>query len=303
MSFSLDQISPRPSQTAIVTGANTGLGYETALGLAKKEITVILACRNEQKAQQAQRDILDEVPDANIEIMLVDLSSLSSVRSFAQSFKQQFDKLDLLINNAGVMFPPYQQTEDGFELQFGVNHLGHFLLTSQLIDYMPDRPESRVVSLSSIAHRRGQIHFDDLQWQENYDKQDAYSQSKLACLMFGDELNRRLETSGKNILSVTAHPGISPTELGRHIPPLLWYIFKYFVGPFLTHPPEQGALPTLQAALDTNVTGGDYYGPQGFREMKGKPGPANRADVAQNEEVAKKLWKVSEELTDCEFEL
>jgi len=301
MSFSLDQISPKPSQTAIVTGANTGLGYETALGLAKKQIKVVMACRNEQKARQAKSDILSEVPEADLEIMIVDLASLESVRSFAQAFKKQFDKLDLLINNAGVMVPPYQKKEDGFELQFGVNHLGHFLLTAELIDHMPDRPESRIVPLASIAHKRGQIHFDDLQWEDNYDPQDAYAQSKLACLMFGDELNRRLKANGKDIRTVTAHPGVSLTELSRHMPSFLISILKYTVGPFLTHPPEKGALPTLQAALDHHLDGGEYLGPQGFREMTGKPGPAERSEVAQDQQTAEKLWEVSEELTDCRF--
>ncbi|MDZ7681073.1 MAG: oxidoreductase [Fodinibius sp.] len=301
MSFNLDQISPQPSQVAIVTGANTGLGYETAVGLAKKQIKVIMACRNEQKADQAKSDILSEVPDADLDIMIVDLASLQSVRAFASAFKQKYQKLDLLINNAGVMVPPYSKTEDGFELQLGVNHLGHFLLTAKLIDHIPDRPESRIVPLASIAHKRGKIHFDDLQWEEDYDRQDAYAQSKLACLMFGDELNRRLKAHGKDIRAVTAHPGVSLTELSRHMPSFLINILKYTVGPFLTHPPEKGALPTLQAALDPHLDGGEYLGPQGFREMTGKPGPAERSEIACNQQTAEKLWEVSEELTDCKF--
>lgn len=301
MSFSLDQVSPRPKTIAIVTGANTGLGYETALGLAKKQITVVMACRHQQKAERAKADILSELPDADLEIMILDLASMASIRSFANHFKSKFDKLDLLINNAGVMVPPYQKTEDGFELQFGVNYLGHFLLTALLIDQMPDRPESRVVSLASNAHKRGKIHFEDLQWEQEYSRQDAYAQSKLACLLFGDELDRRLKAEGKTIRSVSAHPGVSLTDLGRHIPSLLYGLLKYTVAPFFTHSPEKGALPTLKAALDTGVEGGEYFGPQGFREMTGEPGLASRAEAAKDEQTASKLWKVSEELTDCTF--
>lgn len=303
MSFSLEQIAPQPDKIAIVTGANTGLGYETTVGLAQKEIKVVMACRNRQKAEQAKSDIEDEVPGADLDILLLDLGNLDSVRSFAEQFKDQYEKLDLLINNAGVMIPPYQTTDDGFELQFGVNHLGHFLLTSLLIEHMPDRSESRIVSLASIAHKRGEIQFDDLQWEENYNRSAAYSQSKLACLMFGDELNRRLKENDMNIRSVIAHPGVSPTELSRHIPSFLNLLFEYLFAPLFTHPPQKGAQPTLQVALDPNIKGGDYYGPQGFREMKGEPGPAERSETARDQQVAKKLWEVSEELTNCQFEL
>jgi NAD(P)-dependent dehydrogenase (short-subunit alcohol dehydrogenase family) len=261
-----------------------------------------MACRNMDKAENAKNDILERVPDADLEIMELDLASLSSVRSFAEAFREKYDKLDLLINNAGVMVPPYSTTEDGFELQFGVNHLGHFLLAARLIDLMPDTSDSRIVSLSSIAHKRGSIHFDDLQWEEKYSRQGAYSQSKLACLMFADELNRKLKTEGKEMLSVAAHPGVSPTELSRHLPSWLTALFK-IIGPLFTHAPEKGAQPILKAALDTTVSGGDYYGPQGFREMKGGPGHAGRADVAMDQPAVEKLWKVSEELTNCHFKV
>jgi len=301
MAFNLNNIPSQKGKTAIVTGANAGLGFETTIGLAKKRIKVIMACRNMDKAENAKNDILERVPDADLEIMTLDLASLDSVRSFTQSFKEKYDTLDLLINNAGVMIPPYSTTEEGYELQIGVNHLGHFLLTALFIDLMPDTSDSRIVSLSSIAHKRGSIHFDDLHWKESYSKQGAYSQSKLACLLFADELDRRLRESGKKKLSVCAHPGVSPTELTRYIPSILDTIFQKVLAPFFTHPPEEGARPTLQATLDPTVSGGDYYGPQGFMDMTGKPGLAERADVAKNQDVAQRLWEVSEELTNCNF--
>ncbi|MGD8426666.1 MAG: oxidoreductase [Balneolaceae bacterium] len=303
MSFDLKHIPSQKDKNAIVTGANTGLGYETTIGLAKKDVKVIMACRNKEKAQKAKTDILDILPEADLEIMHLDLSSLSSIKKFAEGFKERFEKLDLLINNAGVMVPPYSTTEDGFELQFGVNYLGHFTLTALLIDHMPDNSDSRVVSLSSNAHKRGQLHFGNLQWEQDYDRRKAYSQSKLACLMFGDELDRRLKAGGKKILSVSAHPGVSPTDLGRHIPAFLYNLLKFTLIPFVSHSPKKGALPTLQAALGPNVNGGDYYGPQGFNEMKGAPGLAERAKVAKDREAAKKLWDVSEVLTGVEFEI
>jgi NAD(P)-dependent dehydrogenase (short-subunit alcohol dehydrogenase family) len=301
MSFNLKDTPSREGRTAIVTGANAGLGYETTIGLAKKGMTVIMACRNMEKAKQAKSNILDELRDADLETMQLDLASLASVRSFTESLREKYDTLDLLVNNAGVMIPPYSTTEDGFELQLGVNHLGHFLLTSLLIDRIPDTPESRIVSLSSIAHRRGEIHFDDLQWEKSYSKQGAYNQSKLACLLFADELDRRLRAEGKKKLSVCAHPGVSPTELSRHMPSLLYTFLRYTLAPFLTHPPNEGAMSTLQAALGENVKGGDYYGPQGFQEMKGKSGLAERAEVGKDQEVAQQLWDVSEKLTNCSF--
>lgn len=303
MSFSLANIPSQEGKTAIVTGANTGLGYETTLELAKKGIHVVVACRNKDKAAEARSNLLDEVDGASLEIMVLNLASLESVRSFAEAFSESYEKLDLLINNAGVMIPPYSTTEDGFELQFGVNHLGHFLLTALLIDIIPDNSESRIIHLSSIAHKQGRIHFDDLQWEESYSRQEAYSQSKLACLMFADELDRRLRKNGKHKLSVCVHPGTSLTELGRHVPGFLYDIFKYTLGPLLTHPPHEAALPTLKAALGKDVAGGDFFGPQGFMDMKGPPGNAERAEVARDAQTAQKLWQASEELTSCSFEI
>ena len=293
-------LSKAPSQKdkiAIVTGANAGLGYETTLGLAKKGTKVIMACRNKSKAEKAKEDILQKVPTGDLDIMEIDLSKLKSVRSFANAFLKKYDALHLLINNAGVMIPPYQKTEDGFELQMGANYFGHFLLTGLLLEKIMQTPESRIVSLSSLAHKAGDIHFDNLHWETDYVKMKAYRQSKLACLIFSYELQRRLEKIGSSTLSVAAHPGISNTELGKHIPKLMYLLFRPLAS-FYIQKPEYGALPTLMAALGTEVKGGDYYGPTGNKqETKGPPGLARSKSRARDEEMGKRLWAVSEELT------
>jgi NAD(P)-dependent dehydrogenase (short-subunit alcohol dehydrogenase family) len=303
MGFNLDTIPSQTGKKAVVTGANTGLGFETALGLAKTGATVILACRDPEKAAQAKAQILTQVPNADIETIPLDLSRLASVREFAAQYQQKYDQLDLLINNAGIMFPPYTKTEDGFESQIGVNHLGHFLLTALLLKLMPDSSESRVVSLSSNAHKFGKINFEDLQSEQKYSSTAAYGQSKLACLLFADELHRRLVANGKQILSVCAHPGVAQTELARHMPSFLVLIMRFTVAPLITHPVEQAALPILLAALGSEVKGGNYFGPQGAGEMTGQPGLAVKAPHGQDAAVAAKLWQVSEALTGCQFTL
>jgi NAD(P)-dependent dehydrogenase (short-subunit alcohol dehydrogenase family) len=285
----------------IVTGANTGLGYETALSLAKYGAKVIMACRNKSKADAAKAQIKAEVPNAELEVMLLDLSSLSAVRNFAKEYHAKYYRLDGLINNAGVMIPPYTKTEDGFELQFGANYLGHFLLTGLLIDTMVKTPGSRIVTLSSIAHKNGKINFDDLQSEKKYSPSAAYAQSKLACLMFTFELQRRLEKAGHDqTISVAAHPGIATTELSRHMPKILYTLLRYTVAPFLTHAPSEGAKPTLLAAIG-DANGGDYFGPTGFNEFKGKAGKATSTVLAKNETIANRLWKVSEELVGLKY--
>ena len=301
--FNINQIPNQPEKVAIVTGANTGLGYETAKALARKEMKVIMACRDLKKANKAKDNILKDVPQAPLEVMKIDLSKLASVRQFADTFLAKYDRLDLLINNAGVMMPPYQKTEDGFELQMGANYFGHFLLTSLLIDTILKTPESRVVSLSSIAHKDATINFNDLQSESNYSKSEAYGQSKLACLLFAKELQRRLDRRDhSDTLSVAAHPGVSNTELARHFPKWLSIIATPIMS-ILTHSPESAARPTLLAALGSSVEGGAYYGPQGFKEMKGEPGKAKAAPQAEDEWMAKKLWEVSEKLTDTKFDI
>ncbi len=298
MEFNLDVIADREQDIAIVTGANTGLGFETVLGLVSKKITVIMACRNLDKANIAKDKIMNLVPQAKIDVMVLDLSSLKSVREFTAKFKDKYSKLDLLINNAGIMYGPYTKTEDGFESQFGTNHLGHFLLTNLLIDHMPNTSDSRIVALSSLAHKMGKIKLNNLNAEKSYSPFKAYNQSKLACLMFAEELNRRLKNDKKEILSVAAHPGISLTDLFRNLPPLLDTLRQYTLNPFFTHPASKGAKPTLMAALEKNIAGGSYFGPQGFLEMSGKPGIAFKTKYSQRADIAQKLWDLSSKLTN-----
>ena len=293
-----------PSQAGrivIVTGANTGLGYETALSLAQQGAKVIMACRNLSKAKAAKARIEKVVPAADLEVMEIDLSNLNSVHKFADAYQSKYDRLDVLINNAGVMMPPYTKTEDGFELQFEANYLGHFLLTGLLLDTLLKTADSRIVTLSSIAHKNGKINFEDLQSEKAYDASAAYGQSKLACLMFTFELQRRLEKAGhRQTISTAAHPGIATTELARHMPKLLYAVLKYTVAPFLTHAPSEGAQPTILAAIG-QAEGGDYFGPTGFKEMKGKAGKANSTELSKDEAIAQRLWKASEKLVGYQY--
>lgn len=298
--FNIEAIPSQKGRIAIVTGANTGLGFETAKVLAGKGMKVIMACRNQEKAQAAKQSILKEHPAADPEIMIVDLSRLKSVRDFAQAFLSAYNRLDLLINNAGIMIPPYSKTKDGFESQMGINYFSHFLLTGLLFNTIARTVNSRIVTLSSNAHKNGNINFEDLQWEKGYSRMKAYSQSKLACLMFAYELQRKIERAGLKTLSVAAHPGVSLTELVRYIPGWLLFLGRP-VTALMTHSPEKAALPILLAALDKDVKGGEYFGPQGRNEWKGKPGKAESTPLSHNTEIAGKLWKVSEELTGIKF--
>lgn len=302
-SFNMD-INTLPSQTGriiIVTGANAGLGYDTTIALATKGAKVIMACRSLTKADEAKKAIQTIVPDADLDVIELDLSRLSSVKEFVLNFHAKYDRLDVLINNAGVMMPPYSVTEDGFELQFASNYLGHFLLTGLLMPTILKTPQSRIVSLSSIVHHRGKVDFDDLQSKKAYSAQNAYSQSKLACLSYAIELQRRLEASGHaDTISTAAHPGIATTELSRHMPKLLYSVLRYTVAPFLTHSSSEGAKPTILAAIG-DAEGGDYFGPTGFKEMKGTAGKAKASPLSRDQALAKRLWEVSEQLVGLKY--
>ncbi|MDA4847931.1 oxidoreductase [Hoeflea poritis] len=301
MAFDLSDIPNQTGRIAIVTGANAGLGKETAIGLALTGMKVVMACRNRERAEAARTDILKSAPGGDVEIMTVDLSSLASVRQFADAFVQTHGRLDLLINNAGVMIPPHAVSEDGFEIQMAANYFGHFVLTARLIDLMPDTPQSRVVSLASIAHKNAAIDFEGLRSGQGQRGGRAYGQSKLACLMFALELDRRLRKAGRQILSVAAHPGVSGTELVRHMNPVLYTLLRITLMPFFTHAPAQGAQPTLVAALDPDVEGGQYFGPQGVMEMRGPTGLARMRPQARDADAAKRLWELSEQLTGERF--
>lgn len=287
----------RLNKVAVVTGANTGIGYHTAYELVKHGYTVVLACRNEDKALRAKDAIMQDFQEAHVEYMHLDLSDLTSIRAFANEFKKQFNSLDILVENAGIMMPPRQVTVDGFESQLGVNFLGHFVLTKHLFELISRTPNARVISLSSVAHKSGRINFEDLHSIRKYNRFGAYAQSKLACFLFGYELHRRLSKSKINVKSIIAHPGGSDTELGRHLSPFWYQLFLPFIRMF-THSPKKAAQPSLMAALNSNINSGDFVGPTGFLELKGDPGIVIANRHAYCEETAKKLWEKAEEYTN-----
>lgn len=301
-SWSDSDIPSQRGRIAVVTGTG-GLGFEDALALARAGAEVILAGRNPQRGAEAVDKIRREAPSALIHFEPLDLANLSSVADFAARLRNRWDRLDLLINNAGVMTPPQrQETSDGFELQLGTNYLGHFALTAQLLPLLRRRTDARVVTLSSIAARGGAIDFDDLQAERSYKPMPVYSQSKLACLMFALELQRRSEDAGWGIRSIGAHPGLSRTDLlykgaGRMslqglLRTLLWFTFQ---------PVAQGALPTLFAATSPQAKGGGYYGPAKLSETRGGPAEAAIPNAALDAAVAARLWEVSERLTRVTF--
>lgn len=294
--WTAENIPDQSGKIVIVTGSSSGIGYETARVLANKNAKVIIAVRNLEKGENAKSRIISQNKKADVDIMKIDLSDLSSVKSFANDFNSKYDKLDLLINNAGVMIPPYSKTKDGFELQFGTNHLGHFALTLQLLNLIKSTPNSRIVNVASNAHKYGNIDFNDLNWEKRkYKAMRSYGDSKIANLYFTKELAKKIDS--KNVLVTAAHPGWTATELQRHSG-----VFE-FANKFFAMPTEQGALPTLRAATDLDAKSGDYYGPNGWQEWKGYPVLVLTNALAKDENIAKKLWKVSEELTKVKFEV
>lgn len=293
--WNLESMPDQTGRVAIVTGANTGIGFETAAALAAKNAAVVMACRNRQKAEAAMAKIRERTPAAKIELIELDLGSLASVERFAEAFGANHNRLDLLVNNAGVMVPPLGHTEDGFELQFGCNHLGHFALTGRLMDLLAATPKARVVSVSSMAHRQGKMDFDNLNAETGYQKWSAYGQSKLANLLFTLELQKRFDAAGIDVMATAAHPGWTGTDLQRHSG------VAGFFNTFFAQSPPMGALPTLRAATDLQAAGADYYGPKGFMEMRGYPVKVDRTDKAKNTIDARRLWEVSEKLTGVSF--
>jgi NAD(P)-dependent dehydrogenase (short-subunit alcohol dehydrogenase family) len=289
-------IPDQKGRVAIVTGANTGLGFETARALAEHGATVVLAVRDVEKGTKAAARI-----SGDVSVQALDLTSLESVRHAAAELHTKHSSIDLLINNAGVMMPPKQTTRDGFELQLGTNHLGHFALTGLLLDLLLPVPGSRVVTVSSIAHRSGSgaIHFDDLQSDRSYDRAGAYAQSKLANLLFAYELQRRLAPLGTTI-SVAAHPGLANTELVRDLPPALRLIAPVIV-PLVSQSAAMGALPAMRAATDPTVLGGQYYGPDGQGERRGNPAVVASSPQSYEGAPQQRLWTVSEDLTGVKF--
>ena len=290
-----------PDQTgrvAVITGANTGLGYDTARILAASGARVVLAVRDTDKGKAAAARIVGTSPRADVTVQPLDLGSLQSVRTAAEELKSAYPRIDLLINNAGVMYPsPRQTTKDGFELQFGTNHLGHFALTGLLLENLLPVDGSRVVTVSSVGHRIiAKIHFDDLQWERSYNRVAAYGQAKLANLMFTYELQRRLGGHDESTVALAAHPGLSDTELMRHLPSVLSPLVR-----LAAQSPAKGALPTLRAATDPAAHGGQYYGPDGIGESSGNPKVVQSSKQSHDQDLQGRLWSVSEELTGVTY--
>ena len=294
----------------MVTGANSGLGFVTARELARAGAHVVMGCRDAARGEEARELLRRQVRDADVEVRSLDLASLTSIRTFADSMHADFPALDLLVNNAGVMAIPRQLTEDGFERQLGTNHLGHFALTGLLLPTMLGRAGSRVVTVSSTAHKPGRIDFDDLMSERSYRKWSAYSQSKLANLLFAYELQRRLDAADAHAattqtISVAAHPGYAATNL-QHVGPRmegsrLRELVMSLGNRLFAQSDEMGALPQLYAATAPDVRGGDYFGPDGIAEGRGHPKRVDSTAASKDRDVAARLWTLSEELTGVRY--
>lgn len=293
--YSESDVPDQSGKTMFVTGANTGIGFEAARVLAQRGARVLLGCRSRSKAQSARERIVEVAPKAEVEIIDLDLNDLASVRSAAKRVTEE-ERLDVLINNAGIMMPPRQLTADGFESQFGVNHLGHFALTGLLLDMIADREGGRIVSVSSVAHRNGEMHFDDLNAERSYSKIGRYAQSKLANLLFTFELERRLRAGGHRAIALACHPGGAMTELSRYLPRFAEALMAP-IGKLVLNTAAEGALPTLRAATDPQAQGGDYYGPQGHFEIAKGAHKVQAKPHAHDRAAMRLLWETSIDLT------
>ncbi len=301
--WNADQIPDQTGRRVVVTGANSGLGEVTARELARKGAHVVLAVRSPDKGEAAAQRIRGTAPNAQLEVRELDLSSLESVRSFAAELIADSPALDLLINNAGIMQTPPRLTADGYELQLGTNHLGHFALTGLLLDALGRSTAPRVVTVSSIEHKPGRIHFDDLQLERGYAPRKAYQQSKLANAIFAIELDRRLRAANSPILSVLAHPGYSDTNLQSSGPTGIAVLAMKVGNAVFAQKADRGALPQLLAATAPTVKGGQFYGPSGFQEMRGDPTEVHATAAAHDPAAGQRLWAVSEELTGVTYPL
>ena len=294
--WKFENIPDQTGKIVIVTGANSGIGFEVTKALTRKGAQVIMACRNINNAETAKKKILYEFPDIKIEIIHLDLSDLSSIRQFSNEFLEKYSRLDILCNNAGIMMTPEQKTVNGFELQIGTNYLGHFALTGLLIKMLINTGDSRIISMSSYGHNWGKIYFDDLNLNNKYDMGKAYAQSKLANLLFAYELQRRLTTLGTNVISNASHPGwTKKTNLPKYV-----FLLR-LLNPFIGMKPEKGALSMIYAATAPEAEGGAFYGPNGRFQVRGYPIKVKSSDKSYNLDDAKKLWELSEKLTGITF--
>lgn len=301
--WTTDNMPDLTGKLIIVTGANSGIGFEASKECARKGAHVVMACRNMQKAEAALAALQSDVPNGNAEIMQLDLASQQSVHDFAATFKAKHDRLDILVNNAGIMMVPYGTTNDGFERQFGTNHLGHFALTGLLIDVIKATPNARVVNISSNAHKMGKMDFDNLMFEggDGYSPMRSYGRSKLANMLFTYELQRRFEAEGIDAIAVAAHPGGSNTNLGNHLMDGLMGKLMMPVMSRMMQSAAMGALPTLRAAADPNVQGGDYFGPKGFMEMTGNPVKVKSNKRSHDSLDQRTLWETSQRLTGVSY--
>ncbi|MEE6209182.1 oxidoreductase [Salarchaeum sp. III] len=302
------EMESQAGTTVVVTGANSGIGFEAASAFAAAGAHVVMACRSTDRGRDAKREIESEYPGASLTLRELDLADLDSVREFADWYRAEYDALHVLANNAGVMAIPRSETADGFETQFGVNHIGHFALTARLLPVLRQtNDESRVVTQSSGVHERGRIDFDDLQSEDEYDKWAAYAQSKLANVLFAYELDRRLRTAGASVTSVACHPGYAATNLQLRGPEAegsrLRTLAMKAANVVVAQSAERGAWPLLYAATNPDIDGGEYIGPTGLFNMRGHPGRQESSERSHDDDTARRLWGVSEDLTGVTFAL
>lgn len=303
MKWTINNMPTLNEKVIIVTGGNSGLGFESVKAFATQGATVILACRDLKKGDKARIAILNQIPNASIAVMQLDIANLNSVRLFADRYNSEYNRLDILLNNAGIMMTPYSKTVDGIESQQGTNHFGHFALTALLFDKLKQTPNSRVINVSSIAHKQGKMDFDNLLYEngKNYNRYEAYSRSKLENLLFTFGLQAYMKQNKLNMVALAAHPGVSDTNLFSTIgSKTLQKILRPILNLFMQSA-SMGALPQIRAAVDVSVTGGEYFGPNGFKEMKGYPVLVKPANHAFNEKHISELWEISQKITGIRF--
>lgn len=301
--WTTNNIPDLTGKVIIVTGGNSGLGYESVKAFAEKGAEVVLASRSLERGNAAKKQMSNSNINGNVKVMQLDLMDFTSIRSFAETFQKDYKKLDVLLNNAGIMTTPYFLTKDGLEAQNGTNHFGHFLLTGLLMDKIKSTPGSRVVNVSSNGHKWGKMDFDNPLFEggKDYTPMKSYSRSKLANLLFTNKLQKQFEQNKLDSIAVAAHPGGSNTNLGRHLEDKFWFKMMTPLFKLMTQDQAQGALPQIRASVDPSVKGGEYYGPGGWGELKGLPVKVKSNAASHNNEDARKLWELSEKLAEIDF--